>query len=611
MTLLACVSMTANAINITINVDDPSRVSLIVNYGSPMEGIVAGDNTITLNEYESVQIKAKDNAFITKVVRSMEGADDSEEYVSNMSECSLYISSSYEGAKWTVTSANADDVRDGHCRIYVDDPSNVQVQRSGTYSYVTLAEGWNDVRYITSSELPLTIGPKNYGSSLYQVKLNGEQVSPQGSAWRISPANGDNVEILANFPDDLYFPVRFTYANEESKGFITMVTVNGENVTNYNDEDFTVKAGSSMVISGNTSDYNLNSFTVNGSSAYFYGQYNFIVTEETSISVDAKKFGTVKATLNVDNADNVIVYKGYSYNNNILSLTSGDNNIELSETSTLLQIMPASGCYITSVTADGSSYSADYSGAYNITVTEGMQITIRSGAIERNSKAIVYIDSKEAASTYFNFQRSDRSSIDLTTGYNEICFYEGDNPFGLSWYGAPYANVYNNGNYIKPLYEGSTTYELNLTDGAVVKIFLASNPENYEVNMTADAGLDAGKVSVTMDHIQKLAAWAGKHNVLQDTELSIAPEDGYAIKVSVNGTDIDAAMDGTFTVKVNANTAISISKDLNTGIIGTTAESRSDAAVYNMQGMRVSGKADMSGLPAGVYVVNGRKVVKR
>lgn len=609
--LLALISMTANAINITINVDDPSRIDLIVNYGSPLEGIVAGDNVITVNEYESVQIKAKENVFLTKVVRSMEGTDDSEEYISNMSDCYIYINSSYEGAKWTVTSANADDARDGSCRIYVDDPSKVIVQRSGTYSYVTMSEGWNDVKFITASELPLTIGPKDYGTSLYQVKVNGEVVAPQGSAWRISPDNGANVEIFANFPDDLYFPIHFSYADEESKGFISDVTVNGESVTNYNDDDFTVKAGSQVVVKGNTSDYNLKSFTVNGNSTYFYGQYSFTATEETSISVEAKKYGTVKATLNVDNADNVIVYRGYSYNNDIISLVSGENNIELSETNNTIQIKAASGCYITSVTADGNSYSTDYSDAYNVTVTEGMNIVITSGAIERNSKAVVYIDSKEAASQYFSFQRSDRSSQDIATGYNEISFYEGDNPFGLSWYGASYANVYKNNEAVRPLYDGSTTYELNLADGDVVKIFLACNPETYDVELSATADVDKSKVAVAMDRIVNLTDWAGKHNVLQETEIRIAPEAGYAINVAVDGTAQKAAEDGSFVVKVMANTTVAISHDKGDGIDVPQAVGKADGAVYNMHGIRVANNADISNLPAGVYVINGKKVIKR
>lgn len=608
--LLTFVSMSANAINITVNVDNPSRVSISVNYGAPLENIVAGDNAITVNEYESVQIKAKDNAFLTKVVRSMEGAEDTEEYVSNMTECNIYVSSYNAGATWTVTSVNADDSRDGSCTVTVDDPSNVQMQRSGTYTFVDLTAGDNTVKFSTANELPLTIGPKNYGTALYQVKVNGEVVAPEGTQWRISPANGDKVEVFANFPD-VDVPVHFTYAQEEAKGFITNVTVDGTAVSNYNDADFTVKAGSKVEISGNTSDYNLVSFKVNGNTQYFYGSYNFIATEETTIEVDAKKYGTVKATLDIDNPDNIIVYKGYSYNNDIITgLVAGENEIELSETNAQIQIKAVSGCYITSVTADEMSISKDYSDAYNVTVTEGMKIVVKSGSIERNSKAVVYIDSKEAAAQYFSFQRSDRSSIDIATGYNEISFYDGDNPFGLSCYGAEYANVYKNNEAIKPMYEGSTTYELNLTDGDVVKIFLASNPEMLEAELTAADNVDASKVAVTMDRISSVTEWAGKHNVLPGTEISIKPAEGYEISVAVDGENVNAGEDGAFTVVVSKNTTVAVSLK-GTGISSINAEKAAGNHIYNIQGVRVADNADMKQLPAGIYIINGKKVVKR
>ncbi|MDE6152181.1 MAG: hypothetical protein K2G12_09395, partial [Prevotella sp.] len=494
--------------------------------------------------------------------------------------------------------------------VYVDDPANVMVQRSGTYSTINLEAGWNDMKFMTDKELPLTIGPKNYGSSLYQVKVNGEVVSAQGNTWRISPKTGDEVEIFANFPD-VDIPVSFTYTSEEAKGFITNVTVNGTSVDNYNDEDFTVKAGSEMTVYGNTSDYSLSSFTVNGNSVYFYGQYNFVVTEETVIAVDAHKYGTVKATINIDNADNVIVYKGYSYSNDIMSMVSGDNEIELSETNAMIQIKAASGCYITSVTDGTNNYSADYSNSYTINVTDGMVITVKSGAIERNSKAVVYIDSKEAAATYFNFQRNDRSSIDVATGYNEINFYDGDNPFGLSWYGASYANVYKNNETVQPLYTGSTTYEFSLVDGDVVKVFLASDPETYEAELSAGDGVDASKVVVTMDRMMNVAGWVGKHSVLQETEISIKPAEDYDVCVKVDGTDLEAGEDGAFVITVNKNTAITVSLPIGTGINAVGAEKFSNAGVYNMQGVRMAGDTDMKQMPAGVYIVNGRKVVKR
>lgn len=608
--LLACISMPANAIDITVNVDDPARVGISVNY-SPVD-VVAGDNHYSVEEYQSVSIKAKEGAFITKVVKSMDGAEDSEEYVSNLTECSIYVSSYNAGATWTVTSVNADEARDGSCQVYVDDPTNVTVQRNGTYSTVQLAEGWNEVKYMTDKELPLSIGPTNYGTALYQVKMNGEPVAPEGTTWRISPANGDKVEVLANFPD-IDIPVRFSYASEEAKGFVTSVTVNGETVTDYNGEGFTVKAGSKMTVAGNINDYKLNSFTVNGLSTYFYNEYSFIVTEETAIAIDAKKYGTVKATLNVDNADNIIVYKGYSYNNDIIPLVSGENEIELSETNPQIQIKAVSGCNITSVTANGQRYSTDYSGAYTITVTDGMNIEVESYTIERNSKAMVYIDDRSAAAQYFNFMRGDRSEIGIVTGYNEVMFYEGDNPFGLSWYGASYANVYKNNEAVNPMYEGSTTYELNLADGDVVKIFLASNPSTYDVEFTAESDVETDKVAVTMDRIRTLDDWTGKQSVLQGTEFSIRPDEGYGLSVSVNGKKIAAGADGTFVFAADENTAVSVALAPGTAIGDVQAQDgRND--IYNMQGMRVMRNAadlQTSGLPAGMYIINGKKVIKK
>lgn len=612
--LVGMVSLAANAINVTVNVDDPSRVSIKVNY-TLVENIVAGDNQFAVDEYTTISMEANSGMFITKVVRSQEGAEDVEEYVNNMSSFTAYVSSYNEGAKWTVTSMNADEARDGSCRIYVDEASKVRVQYSGTYADVQLVDGWNDVKFMTEKELPLTIGPAQYGQQLYQVKVGGEVVAPEGTSWRITPSEGAEIEIFANFPD-IDVPLTFTYANEEAKGFITGVLVNNEAVENYNEEGFTVKAGSQVTVNGNTSDYKLNSFKVNGNDVYFYGSYSFVVSEATTVSVDAKKYGTVKATLVVDNPDNIVVYKGYSYNNDIIETVEGENAIELSETNAMIQIKPVSGCFITSVTdQNGTPYTADYDGAYNITLTDGMVITIASGAIERNQAAMFYIDDRSAATAYFSFQRGDRSSVDVETGYNEIKFYDGDNPYGLSWYGAEFANVYKNGELVSPMYEGTTNYELTLADGDVVKVFLTCNPETYNVKFNVAEGVDKEKVAVTCDRIRNMEAWAEGFAVLQGTEVSIRPEEGYEIIVKEGENSVAAGEDGTFLFTVTAETTISLAvEEEGNGIRTINTVNGAESDVYNLQGVCVARKADtakLNELPAGVYIVNGKKVVKR
>lgn len=165
--LLSCISIAANAINITVNVDDPSRVSVTTSYSSTPLELVAGDNAVSVDEYTQIYVRAKENVFINEVVRSKDGEDDKKQDQYSMTEVYFYVYSTDEGAKYTVSSANADDLRDGSCTIWVDDPTNVRVQRSGTYTDVDIVAGETTVKYIKDKELPLMIGAKNYGTELY------------------------------------------------------------------------------------------------------------------------------------------------------------------------------------------------------------------------------------------------------------------------------------------------------------------------------------------------------------------------------------------------------------------------------------------------------------
>ncbi len=602
--MLSIITLAANAVNFTINVDDPERVKVSVAYEE--KSIVAGDNVFDVAEYSQVVIEAKAGTLIQSIVRTSDGGS---EYITNMTSCNLYVSSYNEGETWTVTSGMEADVRTGVCRVTVDDASKVRIQRNGTYSAVTLNDGLNEVRYIPGTETQLMIASSNYGTSLYKVTHNGNTLEAQYNTWYVNLTGDDEVEILANFPD-INVPVHFVYADDESKGFITGVTVDATQVDNYNDEDFSVKAGTSITISGNTTDYALDELTINGAPVtYFYGSYTTNITEETTISVKAHKYGTISATLNIDDPANMNVYRGYSYNGELISgLVSGQNTIEVSETNTTISIVPQSGCYITSVTDnEGQSYYADYNGSYTVTLKDGMTVNIVSGAISRDSKAIVYIDNRSAAAQYFSFTRNDHSEVDLKSGYNTVEFYSGDNPMGLSWYGAPYANVFLNGETVAPMYEGSTSYQISVENGDVLKIYLASNPKTYGVTFSMDDKINAGEISVKRDIMTTVADWAGGFSVLQGTQIDIAAEN---VSVTVNNETV-VPVDGIFTFVVSDNTNVSIA--IPTAINDTkAADNNGRHYVYNMQGMKILDNADaINSLPAGVYIINGKKVVVR
>lgn len=604
--MLSIVAIAANAVNITINVDDPERVKVSVAYEE--KSVVAGANTFSVDEYTQVAIEAKAGALLQSVTRTSDGGT---EYVNNMTNCSLYVTSYNEGETWTVVSGLEADIRTGVCRVTVDEASKVRMQRGGTYSDVTLSDGLNEVRYIPGTETQLMIASAVYGTPLYKVTHNGTEKESQYGTWYIDLTGEDEIEIQANYPD-VDFPVHFTYADEESKGFITGVTVDAAQVDNYNDAGFSVKAGSSITISGNTSDYALDELTVNGTPVtYFYGSHTFTVTDETTVSVKAHKYGSISATLNIDDPANVKVYRGNSYNGQLIEgLVSGANTIEVSETNTTISIAAESGCFITSVTDnDGQSYYADYSGYYTLSLKDGMTVDIVSGRIARDSKAIVYVDDRAAAATYFSFTRNDHSEVALESGYNTVDFYSGDNPMGLSWYGTPYANVYLNDATVAPMYENSTTYQVELNDGDILKIYLASNPKTCGVTFSVGDDVNAATISVKRDIIVGVADWAKGFSVLQGTQVDITAED---ISVTVNGTAV-TPVDGTFTFTVSDDTEVSIAKPTAISDIraGETTAARD---VYNMQGVKVVANADsdaISSLPAGIYLIDGKKIVIR
>lgn len=77
-----------------------------------------------------------------------------------------------------------------------------------------------------------------------------------------------------------------------------------------------------------------------------------------------------------------------------------------------------------------------------------------------------------------------------------------------------------------------------------------------------------------------------------------------------DGENVNAGEDGAFTVVVSKNTTVAVSLK-GTGISSINAEKAAGNHIYNIQGVHVADNADMKQLPAGIYIINGKKVVKR
>lgn len=539
----------ADAFSITINVDDASRLNVFLN---GYKELVNGDNVFEVNDgdYLSIYTKQKDVA-----IKSVFNGDK-ELKLENYSTFNVQLTESeHTGAKFVVKTATVDEMRTASCKVTVDDASKVTLYLPVTYSTLPLKDGENDVKFIPGTESVFTVKPASYDTPLYKVTRNSVAAEAECGSYTLkNVAEGDVIDIQANYPD-IDCAVKFN-VNAEGVGFIKSVTVNGNEETNYLDNNFTVKGGSTISIMSNSENYKLESFKVNGedkTSDFYEDSYNIFVTDATTLDITAKKYTTFKATVDIDDVSHATVYKGYSYYDDAFDMKNGKNEIEVSEKQPLISLVAKDGYYFTSVNDGTTEYTDQSTSEINVDVTDGMVLKVVTAAIVRDKKALVYVDDRSATSSMV-FSRGDYNRIEIGTGYNELEFYKGDNPFSVTVY-ANTKKVYKNDVAVDPTYSGGSYFRFSLEDGDVVKMFFTKTPVTVKADITANGG--AENLSVVKDRIQPVADFSAGISCLEDTELAFAAKEGYSIKaLTVDGTAATAEADGTYKVVVKADANI-------------------------------------------------------
>lgn len=606
MLLSVIAPQAADAFSITINVDDASRLNVFLN---GYKDLVNGDNVFEVNDGDYLSITTQKNAGIVSVFNG----DKAVKFDSYSSFSLKLTESEYAGAKLVIKTATLDEMRTASCKVTVDDPSKVTLRLSRTFTTVQLKSGENEVKFIPGTESTFTISPESYETPLYKVTHNSVAAEADWGSYTLkNVADGDVIDIQANYPD-IDCAVKFN-VNAEGVGFIKSVTVNGNEVTNYLDDNFSVKCGSNISITRNSEDYKLESFKVNGEDKTddFYSEsYDFFVTDAATFDITAEKYTTFKATIDIDDVSHATVYKGYSYYDDAFDLKSGKNEIEVSEKQPLISLVAKDGYYFTSVNDGTKEYTDNNVNKIELTVVDGMVLKVVTTAIVRDKKALVYVDDRSATSSML-FSRGDNERIEIGTGYNELEFYKGDNPFSVTVY-ANTKKVYKNDVAVDPLYSGGSYFNFSLADGDVVKMFFTKTPATVKADITANGG--AENLSVVKDRIQPVADFSAGISCLEDTELAFAAKEGYSIKaLTVDGTAATAEADGTYKVVVKADANIVVDLQAASGISSViNADANSTANVYNANGVLVLKNAtpeQTAKLAKGLYIINGKKVVR-
>ena len=610
-------SFTAKAdITVTLKVDDASRLTgyyqyYDANYSYYEETLdltqFTGDgNTFVIPaDYGYVYINATDGNTITSAVNETTGSSS---YTGGSTY--FYV---YEDNTISVTSASLEATRTSSCTVNVDDASKVLLSYY-TGAGITLENGSNTVKFNPNGESPFQLQHINYGESLYSVTLNGVDQSAYYGRYEINVNDGDVLDIKADFPDEPSV-ISFSYGSNESEvlGCVS-VKVDGEPVEDFDGKTLTAKLGQKITIEGDNNLYNFNyAITVDGNSTYFYGSYDFVASKPNhSIEINATKYESFAVTVQVDNAENVELYPGTS--NNALSIVSGEvTTVELTGNSNYINIRPTtSDCYISSILVNGTEYGSNY-GTYSVTVRdlkENDNIVITTGKLSRDKSATVWVDDISAAQYgYSAYRYSDRESIGLISGEAvTVNFDDSDNPYYMSFYMPTVCDIFQNGIYQAPQYEGSTTYYITFADGDAVKIYLAASPEKYAVTFT-ETVTDAVN-SVATDG-QAYANWATGFTALTGTKVAVAV-DAEKAEVTVDGEKATTDENGNYVVEITKDTNITISEA--SGVENVTIATVKNNNVYNMQGMLIIENANaeqINALPAGLYIINGQKVIRK
>ncbi|MGN1247589.1 MAG: hypothetical protein ACI4UO_03270, partial [Paludibacteraceae bacterium] len=541
---------TLQPISITLNVDDPDAVDVYANGSWTPMTLNAGNNVINITPeeewdgsmyYPEVSVEVNEGYGIEGIVASATGVPGF--YLQYAGVYMLYPTELCNGVTYTVSTYAYADMRTDSVIVLIDDETKATMAYGNGQSIVL--DSTVNVVYFSSdaavADLPLIVRTARWDSYLYKVTLNDSVIVDYGRGYQMYDVeNGDTIQILANAPAGLTFPVIFNWAEGADKAALDSVQIDGVTVE-YKDT-IEVAWGKVVKLWLNTTEYLVKIDNSKISSSY----YSETILDTVVWDITCEKFESFDVKIIAHNPGCFTVQKSIDYS--YATLVEGENTISLNSSNSYIYIRNTDDCVIDSVTVNGV-LQANYS---SIECEKNMTIEIWGDSIRRDQTFALYVDTvanynytiRTSAYKYFAYYYSGPY---LTDGYSTFAFADADNPIGVSVGWGKNAVCYLNDSIVE-LSWGSCT--LKLANNDVVKIF-ADTAEVYTVGIYV-AG-DAVVENATKDRIVAITDLKKNFDVLQGTEVSFETE----ATVHVNGV-VAEGVDGVYTLVINENTTIVI-----------------------------------------------------
>ncbi len=617
-------SFTASAASVTIIVDNPSAVDIVKSeykyddqgngeyVYTPIVEPVEDVNVVEATDYLYAYVKAKDGFALTSVVLG-----ETEQLRTVPSDnWSFSVDEYTNGAVYVVSTINLEESRTASVEITVDDPSKIRLTRNGSLGGdVALSAGSQTVKFAPEIEGPFSILAKSSTAPIYYVKHNGEDVVMEYGQYKVDVKDGDKIEIAANFPDIDYM-VKVIVADDVKGVFSGLYDASNTALDGNLAEGVAVHAGTSLNLRLNTTDYAVDDVIVNGESTkstYWSG----VIDKDYTFEILAHEFGTYTVDFDVDDPSRVEIYNGYSsYGTEKFDIVAGVNTFEFKESSygSNIYIAATEGNIVKNVRIVNGENESNRSGG-TITVNKGDKVYITSAVKEPDTKLIVWVEPAAVSSiksiTFNEYYGSkvfgtivpeagvnvfDYCFSDLSMQMNINVNHPNPIPEGyIAW--SPYLS-YNEADAYQASYFQMSSYS-GMADGDILRIFY-EQPEKATVSVSAPEALAPSDIAVEVD-TRAVSEWSSM-SLFKGSEVKIIPS--VAVTCSVDGRPVTADSDGCFSFIVTGDHNVVLGMNT-TGIDRVEAEGTAPRVIYNLQGIRM---ADTDNLPAGIYIIDGKKV---
>lgn len=508
----------------------------------------------------------------------------------------------------------------------------------GDWEHVVVKANYNEVELTgAETEVELPVSRREFQISAkdgYRIDdvMCGE--TSLGTSFSINALTAiDGVYEISIYAAEMtQIPFNLVLVNEGTEDVISSIYINNNEVKKevWNAPDYTVPAGAPIRISFNSQDFTINSIKINDtalSSSYgsYYYNSNIPDAAEFKIEIDAKKVEPFNVVINCENWEKLNLRNS----SGIIELTGATTELVLQPSNYQIYVNCASGFFVASATANGETLTnLSTINLKTITANADGKIVLDIVVEEfvRDLQMVVFVEDKPWYNSQLtlNPNSSLYSRTNLQPGYNFIKFNPSDVPFGLSFTAQDYSEVVIliNGEVATrdSRYQYGTPEEV--TDGTVMKIFQGQEPEQHYVTLSV---AEDANVNVHADYVTPVSGdfnlHHGSHIVITEKTEEAAPEakplaegetaKALPFKVTVGDEVIPANEKGQVIVPVTQEMSIKVEKeDDPTGVDTIFGSEEVNGAVFNLQGIKVLENAsDASRLPAGLYIINGKKVV--